>query len=104
MHTVRQHLSLFIYLACLALFLLVTACSDNKVLGQEFQHEEWKSKHKEYSVNFPCIPVSFFTDYSGRITVAHRLQTWAHFLYEHDCQDQATSYVNLYVYIRSSSG
>eukprot|EP00090_Calanus_glacialis_P031935 TRINITY_DN5300_c0_g1_i1.p1 TRINITY_DN5300_c0_g1~~TRINITY_DN5300_c0_g1_i1.p1 ORF type:complete len:2845 (+),score=1055.83 TRINITY_DN5300_c0_g1_i1:272-8536(+) len=92
-----------IYPACLAPYLLVTACSDNKVrfwrTGQDFQWEEWEmeSGNKDSSINVPGTPVSVSAAYSGRIAVAYRAGHSFH--RKADCQDPTTSYVNLYVAI-----
>merc|ERR1719318_663558 len=92
-----------IYPACLAPYLLVTACSDNKVrfwrTGQDYQWEEWEmeSGNKDSSINVPGTPVSVSAAYSGRIAVAYRAGHSFH--RKADCQDPTTSYVNLYVAI-----
>jgi len=92
-----------IYPACLAPYLLVTACSDNKIrfwrTGQDYQWEEWEmeSGNKESSIDVPGVPVSVSAAYSGRIAVAYRAGHSFH--RKTDCQDPTTSYVNLYVAI-----
>merc|ERR1719186_2019082 len=84
-----------IYPPCLAPYLLVTACSDNKVrfwrTGHEFQWEEWEmeSGNKESSIDVPGTPVSVSAAYSGRIAVAYRAGHTFH--RKHDCQDPSAS-------------
>ena len=75
-----------IYPACLAPYLLVTACSDNTVRfwaavdisdnkgGDKFGWEEWQmeSESGSSSIVIPGFPVSVSAAYSGRIAVAYR--------------------------------
>ena len=68
-----------IYPACLAPYLLVTACSDHSVrfwrVGAELQWEEWQMEGGEggdSAIHLPGSPVSVAAAYSGRIAVAYR--------------------------------
>ena len=100
-----------IYPACLAPYILVTACSDNKVRfwcnlgpapgpGQAaYSWQEWEMEagSRDSSITVPGTPVSVSAAYSGRIAVAYRAGHSFH--RKSSVSDPNTNYVNLYVAI-----
>merc|ERR1719209_572245 len=96
-----------IYPACLAPYLLTTACSDNTVRfwcatqpsrGADFEWFEWKmegSDDGESRIQVPGTPVSVSAAYSGRLAVAYR----AGHSFHRKTEAADASYVNLYVAI-----
>ena len=96
-----------IYPACLAPYLLTTACSDNTVRfwcasqasrGADFEWFEWKmegSEDGESRIQVPGTPVSVSAAYSGRLAVAYR----AGHTFQRKSEAADTSYVNLAVAI-----
>ena len=95
-----------IYPACLAPYILVTACSDNKVRfwcnsgsPGNFAWAEWQMEagSRDSSITVPGTPVSVSAAYSGRIAVAYRA---GHSFHRKSTEgDPTTDYVNLYVAI-----
>ena len=97
-----------IYPACLAPYLLVTACSDNTVRfwcasptssspTPDFLWQEWKMEGGEGSstIQLPGPPVSVSAAYSGRMAVAYR----AGHTFHRKTEGPEASYVNLAVAI-----
>merc|ERR1719193_3051495 len=96
-----------IYPACLAPYLLTTACSDNTVRfwcasqasrGADFEWFEWKmegSDDGESRIQVPGAPVSVSAAYSGRLAVAYR----AGHSFHRKTEAADASYVNLAVAI-----
>ena len=95
-----------IYPACLAPYILVTACSDNKVRfwknggSPGFNWSEWEMEGcgTDSAITVPGTPVSVSAAYSGRIAVAYRA---GHSFHRKSQEGQVsdTNYVNLYVAI-----
>ena len=97
-----------IYPACLAPYLLVTACSDNIIRfwtvvdtsdgGEEsFEWEEWKmeTEHISSAIEVPGYPLSVSAAYTGRIAVAYRSGE----SFTRKNKHSNSSYVNLFVAI-----
>ena len=96
-----------IYPACLAPYLLTTACSDNTVRfwcatqpsrGVDFEWFEWKmegSDDGESRIQVPGAPVSVSAAYSGRLAVAYK----AGHAFHRKSEAADASYVNLAVAI-----
>ena len=99
-----------IYPACLAPYLLVTACSDNIIRfwtvvdtsegnHESFQWEEWKmeTEHISSAIEVPGHPLSVSAAYTGRIAVAYR--SGECFTRKSQAGPNNSSYVNLFVSI-----
>ena len=96
-----------IYPACLAPYILVTACSDNTVRfwcntgSPDYSWEEWtmEAGSRDSSIAVPGTPVSVSAAYSGRMAVAYRAGHSFHRKTSVTVTDPNASYVNLYVAI-----
>ncbi len=99
-----------IYPACLAPYLLVTACSDNIIRfwrvvdnsggsGSCFAWEEWKMETEGASsaIQLPGSPVSVSAAFTGRIAVAYR--SGESFTRKGQSANSNSSYMNLFVAI-----
>ena len=96
-----------IYPACLAPYLLVMACSDNRLRfwccgqaerGGDFSWAEWTMEgggEGSSCIEVPGTPVSVSAAYSGRIAVAYR----AGHTFQRKTEGPTSSYVNLAVAI-----
>lgn len=99
-----------IYPACLAPYLLVTACSDNIIRfwrvvdnsggpGTNFEWEEWRMETEGASsaIQLPGLPVSVSAAFTGRIAVAYR--SGESFTRKGHNVNTHASYMNLFVAI-----